>query len=334
MKEYILSRIKMIFKLYAVIFLLLITVFLPEQSFSQVPARFYWKTLAGANGVPLIIESISGNTNPFDPSHNVKAGANVNATMAMLGYAKFLPLFDRSTMLSVIFPLGRISGDVTVAGLTSSEPPAKGFGDPMLEFNINLIGKKVQRSIPDVLRYEPGFSLDLLMDIAIPVGEYNSEQSLNIGQNRWYGRIGTPIVWQIGPWVPGERTTLEFIPAVWLFGNNNNYLGKTMKTDPIFQLDAHISRDITHNFWASLDGAWFNGGQATIDTSKGTKLNNIGLGITLGYQINDNLNLTFGYKSTINDNASDALRMDGFMVTLVYGWHPLIEGVKRLKESE
>jgi len=26
--------------------------------------------------------------------------------------------------------------------------------------------------------------------------------------------------------------------------------------------------------------------------------------------------------------------MDGFMVTFVYGWHPLIEGVKRLKESE
>jgi len=334
MKEYILSRIKMIFKPYAVIVLLSIAVILPEKSYSQVPARFYWKTLAGANGIPLIIESIGGNTNPLDPSHNVTAGANFNATIAMFGYAKFLPLFDRSTMISVIFPVGRISGDVTVAGLTSSEPPAKGFGDPMLEFNINLIGKKVQRNIPDVLRYEPGFSLDLLTDIAFPVGEYNSAQALNIGQNRWYGRIGAPIVWQIGPWVPGKRTTLEFIPAVWLFGNNSDYLGKTMKTDPIFQLDAHISRDITHNFWASLDGAWFNGGQATIDTSKGTKLNNIGLGLTLGYQINDNLNLTFGYKSTINDDASDALRMDGFMVTLVYGWHPLLEGVKRLKESE
>ena len=88
-----------------------------------------------------------------------------------------------------------------------------------------------------------------------------------------------------------------------------------MKTDPILQLDAHLSRDITHNFWASLDGAWFNGGKATIDTLEGTKLNNIALGITLGYQINENLNLTFGYKSTINDDAQDALRMDGFMVT-------------------
>jgi hypothetical protein len=50
----------------------------------------------------------------------------------------------------------------------------------------------------------------------------------------------------------------------------------------------------------------------------------------LGYQINDNLNLTFGYKSTLNDEAPDDLRMDSFMVTLVFGWHPLLEGARRL----
>jgi len=333
MKESILSKLKMNPNWYAIIVLFIISGFCYQQSIAQTPARFYWKTLAGANGVPLIIESISGNTNPFDPSHTVDPGAYINATMAMVGYAKFLPLFDRSTMISVIFPMGRISSDVVVAGLTSKEA-AKGFGDPMLEFDINIIGPKAQKSLPDLMRYEPGFSLDVLMDIAFPVGEYSDSMALNLGQNRWYGRLGFPIVWQIGPWVPGRRTTLEFIPAVWLFGDNTDYLGTTMQTDPIFQLDAHLSRDLTDNFWASLDGAWYNGGQATVDTSQGTKLNNIGLGITLGYQINENLNLTFGYKSTINDDAPDAMRMDGFMVTLVYGWHPLIEGVKRLKASE
>jgi hypothetical protein len=313
--------------------MLALTVLSTQQILAQMPARFYWKTLSGANGVPLIVESISGNTNPFDPSHNVDPNAFVNATMAMVGYAKFLPLFDRTAMISVIFPMGHISSEVISTTLTSKET-AKGFGDPMLEFNINIIGPKAQMNLVDLMRYEPGFSLDLLVDIAFPVGEYNNEQALNLGQNRWYGRIGAPIVWQIGPWIPGKRTTLEFLPAVWLLGDNTDYLGKTLKTDPLFQLDAHLSRDLTHNFWASLDGAWYNGGQASVDSSEGTKLNNIGLGITLGYQINDNLNLTFGYKSTINDDAPDALRMDGFMVTLVYGWHPLIEGIKRLKESE
>ncbi|MBP1602691.1 MAG: hypothetical protein H6Q06_2842, partial [Acidobacteria bacterium] len=28
------------------------------------------------------------------------------------------------------------------------------------------------------------------------------------------------------------------------------------------------------------------------------------------------------------------LRMDRFMVSLVYGWHPLVEGAKRLKKDQ
>jgi hypothetical protein len=65
-----------------------------------------------------------------------------------------------------------------------------------------------------------------------------------------------------------------------------------------------------------------------------SKLNNLGVGLTLGYQVNDNLGLTFGYRSTVNDNAPTDLRMNGFMLSLVYGWHPLIEGARRLKSTE
>ena len=60
----------------------------------------------------------------------------------------------------------------------------------------------------------------------------------------------------------------------------------------------------------------------------------LGVGFTLGYQVNSNLALTFGYKSTVNDSAPGDLRMDGFMLTLVYGWHPIIEGSRRLKSGE
>ena len=302
----------------------------PLQARAQVPARFYWKSLSGGGGVPLIFESLSGNTNPFDPAHTVTAGANFDATMAMAGYAHTFTLFDRSAMAAVILPMGRISGEVTAAGKTSTQS-TKGFGDPMLELDVNILGPRAIKSIPDMLRYEPGFSVDLLADLAVPIGEYDSSQPLNIGQNRWYGRLGLPVVWQLGAWVPGRRTTLEFLPAVWLFGTNDDYVGQEMKTDPMFQLDAHLSRDLTEHFWAALDGTWYTGGKATIDGVEGKKLNNVGVGLTLGYQINDNLNLTVGYKSTINDDAPEDLRMDVFMATLVYGWHPIIEGMKRLE---
>jgi hypothetical protein len=305
----------------------------PPRAVAQVPGRFYWKTLSGGDAVPLIYESVSGNMNPFNPALFVTPDSNVDATIALAGYAHTFSLLDRSAMAAIILPMGRVSGDVNVAGRTVSQS-ANGFGDPMLEFDINILGPKAQNNLPDVLRYEPGFSVDLLADLAIPIGEYDSSQPLNLGQNRWYGRLGAPIIWQLGPWVPGRRTTLEFLPAVWLFGNNDNYLGQTLKTDPLFQLDAHLTRDFTEHVWGSLDGYWYNGAKQTINGVAGEKRNDLAFGLTLGYQVNDNLNLTFGYKSTVNDSAPTDLNMDVFMITLVYGWHPLIEGSRRLKDEK
>jgi hypothetical protein len=304
----------------------------PSQVLAQVPARFYWKSLSNANGVPLIVESLNGNTNPFDSAHTITPGADFEATLAIAGYARTLSLFNRAAMIAILEPVGRISGEVTAAGRTFNQS-VSGFGDPMLEFCINLLGPPAQKNIPDAMRYEPGFSVDLLVDLAVPVGEYDDDQPLNLGQNRWYGRFGVPIVWQLGAWVPGRRTTLEFLPAVWLFGDNDDYVGQTMETDPMFQLDAHLTRDFTEHFWGSLDGAWYSGGKPTIDGVSGEKLSNVGLGFTLGYNVNDNLNLTFSYKSTIDDDDPEDLRMDMFMVSLVYGWHPLLEGARRLGEE-
>jgi len=305
----------------------------PTKSAAQVPARFYWKTLSDSNAMPLIVQSLSGNTNPFDAAHTVTPGANFDATLTLAGYARTFSLFDRAAMAAILVPMGRISGDVTVAGRSFNQSTS-GFGDPMLEFNLNLIGPSAQKSIPDMIRYEPGFSIDLLADLALPIGEYDDSQPLNIGQNRWYGRVGAPIIAQLGPWVPGRRTTFEVLPAVWFFGENDDYVEQTLETDPMLQVDAHLTRDFTEHFWGSLDVAWFNGGRASIDGVEGETLNNLGLGFTFGYGVNDNLNLTVGYKSTVDDSAPSDLRMDMFMVSLVYGWHPILEGSQRLRQSE
>jgi hypothetical protein len=308
--------------------LLALAALFPQQALAQMPARFYWGTLSGANAVPVIFNSMSGNTNPFDPSHQVTPDANIDATLAMTGWARTYTLGDRAAMGAVILPMGRVSSGV--AGVVET---SRGFGDPMLEFTYNLIGPKAQINIPDVQRYEPGLSLNMLLDLALPIGQYDSSQSVNLGQNRWYGRIGAPIVWQLGDWVPSRRTTLELLPAVWLFGKNDDFTGKTLKTDPMFQLDAHLTRDFTKDLWGALDLVWYKGSGSTIDGVSVGKLNNVGVGLTLGYTVTDNLSLTVGYKSTVNDSKPTDMRMDAFMVTLVFGWHPMIEGMRRLKSE-
>jgi hypothetical protein len=305
----------------------------PAVALAQVPPRFYWKSLSGANAVPVIFQSLSGNANPIDPAHVVSADADIDANVLIAGYAKMLPLFDRTLTLAVLEPMGRISGDTTVAGRTYGQD-ATGFGDPMIEVGINLVGPKAQRTIPDVLRYEPGFSLDVIVDLAFPIGEYDSGQALNLGQNRWYGRVGAPMILQIGSWVPGRRTSLEVLPSIWCFSDNDDYVGENLSTDPMFQVEAHLTRDFTEHFWGSLDSTYLGGGKSTVGGSTGDSLSNLGVGFTLGYQINDNISLTAGYMATVNDSEPTDLQMDGFRISFTYGWHKIVEGQKRLKSEE
>lgn len=296
-------------------------------------ARFYWKGFMGTNAVPVIVNSMGGNANPLDPSNTVIPGSEFSATMSMAGYAKMLPIGKRSALISMIVPMGRIAGEASLDGLDFSST-ARGFGDPMVMFDINVIGPKAIMSIPDILRYKPRFSVDILVSLAIPIGVYDNTSPINIGQNRWYGRIGAPVIWQIGQWIPGKRTTFEMLPAVWFFTDNKDFVGKTMSTKPKYQLEAHLTRDFMERMWGSLDVISYLGGKTTVDGVEGDALNNLGMGGTLGYHINDNMQLALSYSTTVNDNDAEDLKMDGFRITLLYGWHKLIEGMHRLQGNE
>jgi len=301
---------------------------------AQVPPRFYWKTLQGTNAVPVIGMSVSGNSNPLDRSYGFDPSASLSADVVIAGFAKIMPIGKKAGMLAVLVPMGRIEGDLNLGGSLARQA-SSGYGDPMIEFNMNLIGPPPIMNIPDMLRYEPGFSMDLVVDLAIPLGQYDNTQTLNLGQNRWYGRIGTPMIWQLGPWIPGKRTTLEVFPSVWLFGDNDDFTGQNLSSDPTVEIETHLTRDFTAKFWGSFDATYIIGGESTTGTAPPADGSDTFVtGFTLGYQLNDNMQLTLGYKSTLNnDAASNDLRLSTFSISLVAGWHRLLEGVGRLSEG-
>jgi hypothetical protein len=306
---------------------------LPQIAFAQGDgARMYWKSLTDANAITFMPMHMTGNSNPLDPAHVVVPNADFELNMALVGYTRTLDLFGRSAMVSALMPVGEMQADVSGLVVGQSES-ASGFGDLTLQLNLNLYGAPAMNDLQTLQRYEPKFTIDVIADLGIPVGEYNSDDLLNMGQNRWYGRIGFPMMLTLGPWVPGERTTIELLPAVWLFGDNTDYLGQTLSTDPLFQLEGHLTRDLTTSMWASLDAAWFSGAESDINGIPGESLDNLGIGFTFGYQINDNLLLTAGYFTTINDDDPGDLQGDVFRINLTYGWHALVEGMKRMSEG-
>ena len=119
----------------------------------------------------------------------MKYAIRVLALVALLAVAAM-------PMAAEVWPFTSGHYTATFLGVNYNQD-ANGFGDPMAEVGINLIGPKAMKTIPELLRYEPKFSLDVIVDLAFPIGEYDSSQALNLGQNRWYGRVGAPIVWQM-----------------------------------------------------------------------------------------------------------------------------------------
>lgn len=292
--------------------------------------RMYWKTLANSSAVTFWNIAASGNTNPFDGANVVAPSSSFEGDLAMLGYHRTLDLFGQSATASLLLPVGNLDGEVS-GSVLSEESSAFGYGDPTIQLDLNLLGAPAMNDLPSLLRYEPTFTLDLLASVAVPIGEYDSDETLNLGQNRWYGRLGAPMMLTIGPWVPGQRTTFELLPAIWLYGDNDEYQGSsTLETDPMVSIEGHLTRDFTESAWGSLDAAWFHGGESEVDGLQGEPVDNVGVGLTLGFQVTDNLSVSMSYFSTIDDGDDGDLRGDEFRLMFTYGWHELLEGMRRL----
>lgn len=315
--------------LYIVCGMALVAAVPARSAFAQGDGpRTHWKEmLTDTNIFSFTYMHASGNVNLADPAHIIQPTADFEVDLALVGYMRSFALFDRTAVVSVLTPVGELEGEV--GGALSSRDSARGFGDPLLQLDFNLIGAPAMRNIPDLLRYEPDFTLDFVVSLGIPIGEYDNDSPANIGQNRWYGRVGLPLMISLGDWVPGHRTTLEFMPSVWFFDDNDDFLGQTAETDPLFILEGHLTNDFTEDFWGSLDAVYYAGGESTIGGLPGEDLGDLAVGFTAGFQINDNLMLTVGYIATV-DEGMDDMDLGVFRINLIFGWHELIEGVGRL----
>jgi len=222
---------------------------------------------------------------------------------------------------------GASLGEVTAAGRTFNQSPTGSATDDRVQHQYPR--PAAQKNIPDILRYEPGFSVDLLADLAFRsrVQERPAPESR---QNRWYGRLAHPSSGSslVGA---GPAHDLGIPAAVWFFGKNDNYVGQTLKTDPMFQVDAHLTRDFTENFWAhsTLPGTTAANRASTASRGKSSQL---WPRTHARVQDQRQLGLTSATSRLLTTTVRD-LRMGSVMVSLVYGWHSLIEGMRRLKEA-
>jgi len=180
--------------------------------------------------------------------------------------------------------------------------------------------------------YEPTWTIDVATMLGLPIGTYDSDKLVNLGQNRWFGRIALPVKYHFGVFSSGYMKSFELIPSVWLFAENDDFMGQKLENDPMLQIEAHLTSDFTPSLWGSLDLLYRGGFQSKIDgVEMGEELDIGDLGYTLNFQVNDNL----GIRASFSSNVFGDSDLDNSMIRLqlVYGWHNQMENIKKLQRG-
>lgn len=265
----------------------------------------------------------------------VQADVDINSDLYVLSYLRSQAILGRTVHWQALLPAGSQSTNSPLP-LSANRTHADGLGDFSIGGTINLFGAP-ELPVREALRHEVDLSVNLGVLLTFPTGSHDSNELLNMGSNRWSARVSLPIIKSLTDWVPARRTTLEVTPAVIFFGDNDKSMGSTLEQDPVFSVEAHLTRDMTSKAFVSLDYTWVDGGdQKSTDNTTGAPIGTTsGLGaqiagVTLGFKINDNMNLNVTHMQTIGES-SDPFELNGSLtkVMLIWGWHDVLEPRRR-----
>ena len=281
--------------------------------------RMYWNAPVGTNILQAYFWTASGNSvTPENSQTSPYLDTDIN--IGVLGYNRIVDVAGHSAIVTAVITGGKASGDIS--NINKDLRSSTGLGDMYLQGVINLFGAPAL-SAEAFGTYKQDTVLSLLVGVTAPTGDYERNRTLNLGMNRWNLRVGLPFVQTLGDWIPGEITTLEILPSVWFYGDNDDsILGKTLSQDPMYTLEAHITRDITTEVFVSLDYFIQRVGDSTLGgLAYGDAHTSDSLGATIGYMANAQTQLQLRYSSTLNPDVDQGeLEAKMLQFNLNYFW--------------
>ena len=335
-------EIQKLFATIIIIFLFSSTLFAQDDG-----ARSYWNARAGTNIISFQYMPIhigASSSMAFAPGQYIYPNAETDVNIVLATWAHHFTLFNRPSAIAVNVLGGSISADFNTMVSSDSLPPpitpggafsqsSSGYSDPNMQLVVNLIGTPPLRSGVDLLNYEPTWSIDIAAMLAFPIGSYDENKLVNIGLNRWYGRIGIPMKYHFGVFSPGYMTSFELFPSVWLFSENDDFMGHKLENKPLWSVEAHLTHDLAPSFFASFDMLYQYGFESKLDGSEvGEKLEIGQLGISFNYQITDNITIRTGYSSNVFGDEN--LETSAIRLQFVYAWNTASENMKKLMQGQ
>lgn len=197
----------------------------------------------------------------FDPVLEVE-DATLEVTTTLVSVVHAFGLLGRTARFDVRLPHQHARWE----GLLDGEPRTvdrRGAADPRLRLSVNLLGAPALRG-QEFLAYRASRPVNTVVGAALavtlPLGEYQEDKLLNLGQNRFAIQPQLGVVHTRGPW------SYELTGSVSFFTDNNEFLvDHTRAQDPVLLLQAHAVYADRRGWWASAGAAYDWGGASTVD---------------------------------------------------------------------
>jgi hypothetical protein len=130
--------------------------------------------------------------------------------------------------------------------------------------------------------YKQDLILTASLQVAAPLGQYDSSKIVNIMTNHWSVKPELGMSKAFGP------LTFDLAVGVAFYTANGDFSdGHTREQAPLYSLQGHLIYNLGRGVWGAVDGTYYTGGRTTIDDVEGEDLQkNSRVGITLSLPVN------------------------------------------------
>ena len=276
----------------------------------EIEPRSYVNTPVGINFLLAGYGYSDGGLSIADSSPIKDAQLKMNTEV--LAYARTLDVWGKSGKFDVILPYSQLSGSAMVAG-QRRERNVSGLNDPLFRFSVNFYGAPAL-SLQEFANYKQDVIIGASVQVSAPLGQYDKDKLVNLGNNRWFVKpdIGISKAW--------GALTLELSTGVRFFSKNDDYFGgTTLEQDPVSSTQLHVTYNFGRGIWAALSGTYDYGGRTTINGMRSDDLQkNSRVGVTLALPVNRNNSIKLYASSSVYTSAGSDYNLVG--IVWQYRW--------------
>ena len=276
----------------------------PGVVFAQDLEPRRWSHLPVGTNVTSLTYIYTDGDVKLDPVLQIENG-EVEAHTLVWGYSHWFDFYGKTGRVDVLLPYSTARWEGLLSGALASRR-RRGFADPWIRLSINLAGAPALKG-KEFQQYRAAHPVSTVVGAALgvmlPIGDYQDDKLLNLGQNRFVIRPQAGVVHIRGAW------SYELTGSVFFFTENDDFFqGSTREQDPLYEVQAHVVHTFPSRWWASASAGYNWGGASEIDgvgkdDERGDLLSALSVGLPVGKA--QGLKLVYLHGETLENVGTD-----------------------------